>query len=134
MSSENIEFKLELAEDYMTYNDVIKKIEPINKICQAMNEKGLKCSRRQKPNSIYCGKHNNDNDHILDKYIQVSIKMINVITYYVNKCGVVLSYDLEKPKVIGFLKKDVFVKLVDLINKNYSQLYFLILHLSVIVH
>jgi hypothetical protein len=111
MSSNNME--LELPEEYISLQDVETKLEPVNKICQAMNEKGLKCSRRQKPDSIYCGKHNNTNDHILDKYIQVSIKMINGNTYYVNKCGVVLSYNLDKPKVIGFLKKDVFVKLAD---------------------
>jgi hypothetical protein len=113
MSSDNTELKLELPEEYITLQEIEKKLEPTNKICNAMNEKGLKCSRRQKPNSIYCGKHNNDNDHILDKYIQVSIKMINGTTYYVNKCGVVLSYDLEKPKVIGILTKDAFIKVSD---------------------
>ena len=114
MSSQVLnELKLELPEETITLQEIQQKLEPIKKMCQAMNDKGFKCSRRQKGDGIYCGKHNNDNDHILDKYIQVSIKMINGTTYYVNKCGVVLSYNLEKAKVIGFLKKDVFVKLVD---------------------
>jgi hypothetical protein len=39
--------------------------------------------------------------------------MINGTTYYVNKCGVVLSYNLEKPKVIGILTKDAFIKVSD---------------------
>lgn len=106
------ELKLELPEDTITLQEIHNRLEPIKKMCQAMNDKGFKCSRRQKRDSIYCGKHNKDNDHILDNSIQVSIKMINGETYYINKCGVVFSYDIEKPTVIGYVKDGKFVKVI----------------------
>jgi hypothetical protein len=106
------ELKLDIPEEYITSDEIEKKLEPIKNICHAMNDKGFKCSRRQKPDSIYCGKHNIENDHILDKYIHVSIKMINGNTYYVNKCGVVLTYSMDRPKVIGFIKDNKFFKVI----------------------
>ncbi len=104
------ETELIISEEYISIQDIHNKLIHIKDICQAMNDKGFKCSRRQKDGNIYCGKHNHDNDHIFDNIIQVSIKMINGNTYYVNKCGVVLSYDIDKPKVIGFIKDNKFFK------------------------
>jgi hypothetical protein len=113
MSSQALnELKLELPEETITLQEIQQKLEPIKKMCQAMNDKGFKCSRRQKGDGIYCGKHNKDNDHILDDTIQVSIKMINGETYYINKCGVVFSYDIEKPSVIGYIKDNKFMKVI----------------------
>ena len=112
MSEMNLE--LELPEETITLQEIQNKLEPIKNICLAMNDKGLKCSRRQKDNNIYCGKHNQENDHVYDDIIQVCIKMINGVTYYVNKCGVVLSYDIESPKVIGFLKDNKFFRVSEM--------------------
>ena len=56
MSEMNLE--LELPEETITLQEIQNKLEPIKNICLAMNDKGLKCSRRQKDNNIYCGKHN----------------------------------------------------------------------------
>ena len=106
MSNTNLE--LEIPEETTSLQDVQNNLDSIKDICQAMNDKGFKCSRRQKDNNIYCGKHNSNNDHVFDDIIQVSIKMINGTTYYVNKCGVVLSYNLDNPIVIGYLKDNKF--------------------------
>lgn len=96
-------------------------IEDLNSIfddnkCIAIKKDGHQCTRNKKGNSNYCGKHilkNNDNININEKdsYEEMSIEIINNISYLIDNNNYIYSNNIENPTLIG-IKENNTIKLL----------------------
>jgi hypothetical protein len=85
------------------WSEIVTQSNELMHTCDAINEKGRKCTRKRKENSIYCGKHKNVNDHSFDANVVVTLQIWDDIPYYVDKNGIVFSYAIDHIQMIGYV-------------------------------
>lgn len=85
------------------WSEISRESTQLSHTCDAINEKGRKCTRRRKENTIYCGKHKPMNDHSLESTVTVTLQVWDGIPYYVDRNGIVFSYSIDNIKMIGYI-------------------------------
>jgi hypothetical protein len=94
-----------------------KNIKPKEDICIAKKADGMQCTRKKRDNSLYCGKHCNNQkfgsvsmeDSVTEdseKYIMTWTEQYDGVNYLVDNNNIVYSYDIENPVIIGKKSKD----------------------------
>jgi hypothetical protein len=85
------------------WSDILYVSKQLEHTCDAINEKGRKCTRRRKDNTIYCGKHKNVNDHTFEPTVTVTLQVWDGIPYYVDRSGIVFSYSIDNIRMVGYI-------------------------------
>jgi hypothetical protein len=99
------------------WSEVVSLSRELMVTCDAINEKGRKCTRKRKENSIYCGKHKDINDHSFDTTVVVTLQIWDDIPYYVDKNGIVFSYAIDHIQMVGYIDPTT----QSLVKVDYSQ-------------
>jgi hypothetical protein len=85
------------------WSDIVTVSKQLGNTCDAINEKGRKCTRRRKDSTIYCGKHKNVNDHTFEPTVTVTLQVWDGIPYYVDRSGIVFSYSIDNIRMVGYI-------------------------------
>ena len=109
LSNISSEFNIPIG-DLMKYSS--KKCKKKNCLCKARKQDGLQCTRRSRPNSMFCGKHISKRNYGCvsdEESVECRVIKESNISYFVDDYGIVYSKHPDIPDkflVLGTYKNN----------------------------